>query len=440
MSQSRKILGKEDGPFWYNEVPPSVFFNAALLKEGRAPIYLQKWQREILDQDLDLNQRQLLKDERAARVYLNPPPVQLQYKRNQECVQDMKERGKYSLNEREKMQTLGARQMSKTFAIYGLNYREVAGLPTKKSSQVLSSKGPICTRLRKIPPFRGPHALHLLPWDTAHTKPSRRRYQVKVFGDKMAAHELSEQDSRDLKQYLTTPLAVWRQHRFASPHGCQFKDIKEQVKLAKHLAMLAVKNKNEADAIVVDHARLTSHFKPWTGQADTDPDCEDLQGDRVFMEKARLEMEHKLLKLREARREASSAIQEARRESQLHKHGSHGAASDTSMDDPGAHPAGKEDGEGAKATARKKRARKYAVEEEQGAFFTDKPQFSVEKDFLEDLQQEDQHTRDQLAHLFQLQPIGNFYPDPRDDPQFAVCFKKGAEDKKRIKKKERKQQ
>ena len=64
--------------------------------------------------------------------------------------------------------------------------------------------------------------------------------QIKIFRDKIHGHQLLKRESKDVHQYKTTPLAIWRQHRFASPDGCQFTDLKEQVQAAKYKAMLKV--------------------------------------------------------------------------------------------------------------------------------------------------------------------------------------------------------
>ncbi|GFO46433.1 hypothetical protein PoB_007293800 [Plakobranchus ocellatus] len=245
------------------------------------------WQREILDQHLDLEQRQILRNQRMARIYLNPTKLVISPRKNPLQVQNLAERRKFRLQEHTRTQVLSRRKEHKMCAVYGVNYRDVGGLSENiRPAKRLSVSGKVCQKLRHFPPFSGPHALHMLPWEMIPGKPARERYQVKMFKYKVAGHNMEDEESKDINEFSTTPLAVWRQQRFASPEGCNFRDFKQQLLTSKYKAMLQMQEymKKQDENVSFGFSKLTSHYKPWNGTVEaTQPDQEDLVNDQVEM-------------------------------------------------------------------------------------------------------------------------------------------------------------
>ena len=56
------------------------------------------------------------------------------------------------------------------------------------------------------------------------------------------------------------------------------------------------------------NAKLTSHFKPWTGKLDENVDCDDFFKDKVLMAKAREGLELRVAQLKASQRENNKKI------------------------------------------------------------------------------------------------------------------------------------
>ncbi|RUS72641.1 hypothetical protein EGW08_019598, partial [Elysia chlorotica] len=339
----------------------------------------------------------------------------------------------------------------------------------RKRLSVLSKRGLECEKILRLPPFSGPHAYHVLPFDSVPGKPVTKRYQVKIFRDKMAGHGLVHEESKDVKQYATTPLAVWRQHRFSCPEGSDFRDLKEQVRLAKYRAMLSVQDTaaEEEDEVTVRSARLTSHFKPWTKKADDHPDCEDFFEDRALMARARKALRQKAQEFQAEKTRAWHEKYSSQRdsgESQGHSQGQGQGQGQSQNDTPQAQSiqddkssVASKGSKSSKATSKDtapkpavaKRGSKSSGISQQStqassrktsqtsqataggsirdSFFEKKPLFSVEEEFMEDIQCATEKSRKELSKFLELQPIANFIPDPKADPDNKDCFKKAKE-------------
>ncbi|XP_059147802.1 uncharacterized protein LOC131935417 [Physella acuta] len=255
--------------FWYNEIPPSLYQHLPVIPQKYLPGLLYKRRKEILCEELDSEQRQLLKDERVARIYLNPVPVPIQaFKLRSETSPTLL---KLKAQERAGPSELEKRVI-KTHSIYGATYIRPNERPKTKRTKTEADD---CRYLGSLPPYTGPYAYRVKPFEVLKAEVVSDHYQF-LQGSNARGRQFSPQAFKKLeaKKTKTTAQAIWRRERFTSPEGCDYKTIKEQIRAAKYQAMAkAVQQAEDGDRVALDNAHL------WTDYQEVEPDTTDGTGE-----------------------------------------------------------------------------------------------------------------------------------------------------------------
>ncbi|KAH9492199.1 hypothetical protein Btru_026523 [Bulinus truncatus] len=252
-------VGAQDSSDWFDGVPPSIFPYLSVIPDKVLPEIVLKRKKELLCDQLDMEQRRLLRDERMARVYYNPVTTvgyndrSIQPKRvSQQPIKDVGT----SADERVQPGTSLDERLKKTCKIYGAKCR----LSSKKMV-----RAPVtCDRIRKLPPYQGPHAYHVTAFEMSRVKPKIVEYQF-VNKNIPIMDRISASDFKDLttNKQLTTPHAIWRQQRFLSPDGCDYRKLKEQLRCAKYKAMLkTLTSFTKEDHVAIGNSLLWQHSVP----------------------------------------------------------------------------------------------------------------------------------------------------------------------------------
>uniref|UniRef100_A0A2C9L089 Uncharacterized protein n=1 Tax=Biomphalaria glabrata TaxID=6526 RepID=A0A2C9L089_BIOGL len=289
---------------------------------------------EILCEELDTEQRKLLRDERIARVYYNPVSTILAHQRSaqkretdrikqkmrksiedtvqmqqtmrksiedtvqmqqtmrkskedtvqmqqtmRKSIEDtvqMQQTMRKSIEDTVQMQQTSLKErLKKTCKIYGVKCKLETDTPRHRRASIL------CGKIQKLPPYQGPHAYHVTPYEMLDGKADRMDYQF-VSKNIPQVNRISTEDFNEMKvnRHPTTTHAIWRRQRFVSPEGCDYRQLKEQFTLAKYKAMLKTLNSfTQEDQIAVRNSQLWEHAVPFDSLLQADDQGESLPTD-----------------------------------------------------------------------------------------------------------------------------------------------------------------
>ncbi|KAK6968605.1 hypothetical protein BgiMline_028487 [Biomphalaria glabrata] len=355
---------------YFGDIPDSIFPYLSVIPDDLLPGILHKRREEILCEELDSEQRKLLRDERIARVYYNPVSTILAHQRSaqkretdrikqtmRKSIEDtvqMQQTMRKSIEDTVQMQQTSLKErLKKTCKIYGVKCKLETDTPRHRRASIL------CGKIQKLPPYHGPHAYHVTPYEMLDGKADRMDYQF-VSKNIPQVNRISTEDFKEMKvnRHPTTTHAIWRRQRFASPEGCDYRQLKEQFTLAKYKAMLKTLNSfTQEDQIAVRNSQLWEHAVPIDSLLQADDQGESLPTDVSLTSAPSTEVY--LLAEERAKRKSTQP---------LHTN------------------------------------------------FTGKTE--IERDPLRDLLLHTEITRQRLSSFLTYRPKGDFLPDPRNDPEF----------------------
>ncbi|KAI8749183.1 hypothetical protein BgiBS90_032613 [Biomphalaria glabrata] len=277
---------------YFGDIPDSIFPYLSVIPDHVLPGILHKRREEILCEELDTEQRKLLRDERIARVYYNPVSTILAHQRSaqkretdrikqtmRKSIEDtvqMQQIMRKSIEDTVQMQQTSLKErLKKTCKIYGVKCKLETDTPRHRRASIL------CGKIQKLPPYQGPHAYHVTPYEMLDGKADRMDYQF-VSKNIPQVNRISTEDFKEMKvnRLPTTTHAIWRRQRFASPEGCDYRQLKEQFTLAKYKAMLKTLNSfTQEDQIAVRNSQLWEHAVPIDSLLQADDQGESLPTD-----------------------------------------------------------------------------------------------------------------------------------------------------------------